>query len=281
MYLTLDEVKQMNAVQLEIFKEFVKICDKYNLKYYMIHGSLLGTLRCNGFFPFDDDIDVAMPRKDYDVLIEKASKELPDPLFIQSHKTEAEYPLAFAKIRNSETSFIQTVLNQLNVNKGIYIDIFPLDNYPESKFKQKFLKMREKILSTRISTRLTYAEEQPVWKKMLRAVSLLLHPSWNTAVRKRAELYSNIPEGNLFITVNGKPSERGIPSKWFLSGKTMTFEGMEVICTKEFEKYLTCIYGDYIHYNPAEKYMNADNCVEVSAEKFSVTQSYKSFEKNN
>ena len=69
MNLTLEKMNSINKVQLDIFKTFVKVCEVLNLKYYMVHGSLLGAVRYNGFFPFDDDIDVAMPRRDYELLI--------------------------------------------------------------------------------------------------------------------------------------------------------------------------------------------------------------------
>ena len=62
-------MQQINRIQADIFRNFIDVCDKLNLTYYMVHGSLLGALRFKGFFPFDDDIDVAMPRRDYDRLI--------------------------------------------------------------------------------------------------------------------------------------------------------------------------------------------------------------------
>ena len=186
MYLTLDEVQKMNAVQLEIFKEFVKVCKKLDLKYYMAHGSLLGTLRYEGFFPFDDDIDLLMPRKDYDRLLKEGQALLPSKYFVQSCKTEKEYPLAFAKIRDSETAFIQPVMENFNVNMGIYIDIFPLDYYPENKFTQKYLVFINKVYSLRINLKMNYEEKQPILKNLLRGISVLLCPSWEKTVQRRA-----------------------------------------------------------------------------------------------
>ena len=78
MKMTQQEVREMNDIQINIFKEFVNICSSLGLTYYMIHGSLLGAVKLQGFFPYDDDIDVAMPRKDYDKLIKNASDFFPD-----------------------------------------------------------------------------------------------------------------------------------------------------------------------------------------------------------
>lgn len=278
MYMTFEEVKEMNAIQLDIFKEFINACEKLGLHYYMIHGSLLGALRYNGFFPFDDDIDVAMPRRDYEILLKKGQQLLTDHLFIQSCITEDEYPLAFAKIRNSNTAFIQPVLNELDVNKGIYIDIFPLDYYPSSIWKQRYLRAKELVLSSRINNRMIYDEKQPLWKRIIRKVSIILCPSWKKAVIKRSGLYSHMPKSSKVITIGGKGKERGIPVKWFSGGRMLQFEGIDVRCPAELEEYLTCIYGDYKHFNPAGKYMNEDNCVNVSADIVSTTKSYKEFE---
>lgn len=279
MNLTLEEMQKINEVQLEIFKEFVKVCYKLNLKYYMAHGSLLGAIRYHGFFPFDDDIDLLMPRKDYDRLLKEGQVLLPEKYFIQSCKTEKEYPLAFAKIRDSETAFIQPVMKNFNVNQGIYIDIFPLDFFPENTFVQKFLNLKNKLYTTRINIRMAYEEKQPFYKKFLRQLSVLFCPSWEKAVQKRADLYVNVKESSKVVSVGGKVKEGEMPSEWFGEGKKMKFENIDVMCPAMTEKYMTRIYGDFMNYNPAAKYMDDQNRVEVSASIYSTTESYKTFMK--
>lgn len=275
MNLTLEEMQTINKVQLEIFKEFLKVCEKLNLKYYMVHGSLLGTIRYQGFFPFDDDIDVAMPRKDYEKLLKEGQTLLPQKYFIQSCKTEKEYPLAFAKIRDSETAFIQPVMKNFNVNQGIYIDIFPLDFFPENTVVQKVLNFKNKVYTTRINLRMAYEERQPFYKKVLRRISVLFCPSWENAVQKRADLYVNIKESSKLVSVGGKGKEKGMPAKWFGEGKILKFEDIDVVCPTMMEEYMTRIYGDYKTFNPAAKYMDDQNRVEVSASIYSTTESYK------
>ena len=137
MIITEQQMHDINMIQKEIFKSFINVCDQLRLKYYLVHGSLLGAVRCGGFFPFDDDIDVAMPRKDYDVFFSMGHALLRKGLFAQSVQSEPSYPLVFGKIRDSNTAFIQPVLKRVNVNKGIYIDVFPLDNYPSDSYSQR------------------------------------------------------------------------------------------------------------------------------------------------
>ncbi len=279
MYLELNQMNEINQVQLEIFKEFLNVCERLNLKYYMAHGSLLGAIRYNGFFPFDDDIDVLMPRKDYDKLLKDGQQLFSEKYFVQSCESEKEYPLAFSKIRDSETAFIQPVLSNLNVNQGIYIDIFPLDFYPEKNLTQKILALKEKLYSIRINSRMTFENKQPVYKKLLRGVSVLFCPSWRKTVQKRANLYARIKESSLVLSVGGKKKEKGMPSEWFGKGCVLKFEGLDVVCPSKMEAYMTRIYGDYMNYNPAAKYMDERNRVEVSANQYSTKESYLSLRK--
>jgi len=279
MNLTYEQMKEMNMVQLGIFRQFVSVCEELNLKYYMIHGSLLGTIRYDGFFPFDDDIDVAMPRKDYNTLLQYGQDLLSDRYFIQSYKSENRYPLPFAKIRDCNTSFIQPIMQNLSINQGIYIDVFPLDNYPNGRFKKLVCNLKNRFYGIRISERLHYSDKQPFWKKSLRGITKIICPSWEKAVQKRAELYSNIRETGLVITVGGKTNERGVDQCLFGEGYSHKFENMDVVCPSKSEDYLNVIYEDFEHYNPAEEYMRGDT-VKISADYVSCKISYKEYMEN-
>lgn len=275
MNITGEQIREINLVQLEIFKEFVKVCDKLNLTYYMVHGSLLGAIKHNGFFPFDDDIDVAMPRRDYDRLVKDAQSLLPKHLFLQSYLTERQYPLTFAKLRDTKTAFVQPLVKNLGINCGIYIDIFPIDNFPNIKISRKCFELVDWFYKVRISERLSYEDKQPLWKIFIRKCTMLLYPSWEKAVRSRAELYTRIPSNGLVVLTGGKVLEKGIPCEWFSDGIKCEFEGLYINCPKMYSEYLECIYGDYENYNPAKKYMNEDGTVTVSAETIDCKNSYK------
>lgn len=272
---------EINKVQLEIFKAFLEVCEKLKLTYYMAHGSLLGAIRYEGFFPYDDDIDIIMPRKDFELLLEEGQKYMSSRYFIQACKTERDYPLAFAKIRDTETAFIQPAMKNFNVNQGIYIDIFPLDYYPKNPILQKTYGFKEKLLSTRINKRMNFQTHQPFTKRFLRAISVLFSPSWENAVQKRANLYAHVKESPLVITSGGKGKEKGMPSIWFGNGKQKEFEHISVKCPDMMEEYLTRIYGDYMSFNPAAKYMDDQNRVEVSASVYSTKESYKTIVKRD
>ena len=119
-------LEKLHKVEIEILDEFVRICNKYNLEYYLIGGTMLGAVRHQGFIPWDDDIDVGIMRKDYDLFIKYAREELGDKYYLDCYETNKEYYLPFAKIRKNNTIFNEQVSAHLNNHKGIYIDIIPV-----------------------------------------------------------------------------------------------------------------------------------------------------------
>lgn len=129
----------IRPLQLRILNNLLavqRVCEEHQLRYFIIAGTLLGAMRHKGFIPWDDDLDIAMPRRDYDLLMAHASEWLPAPYEVVSYETDPEhYPLPFAKIQDASTTLIER--RHLSYLGGIYIDVFPLDGMPQSKLKQR------------------------------------------------------------------------------------------------------------------------------------------------
>ena len=269
------EINEINKIQLNIFKYFINICEKNDLKYYAVHGTLLGAVIHKGFFPFDDDIDVAMPRSDYDKLIKIMQSEKNAPYFLQSNDIESDYPLVFGKMRDSKTTFIQPILNDFNINKGIYIDIFPIDFLPQNKFVELILKLKGKLCTIRIADR--FEKEKSFFKKIVILISKLLIPKWNTAIRMKNRLYSSCKNSSYCMLYGGKNKESKILYDLFGNGKVVEFEDINIRIPDKYEEYLNIIYTDYKNYNPAEKLMRNIDEVEVSANIVDTENSYVNY----
>lgn len=127
------QMKEVWAVELDLLAEFIKVCEKYHLTYYALGGTLLGAVRHQGFIPWDDDIDLLMPRKDYNKLLEIGSKEFQNPYFFSTPETEYRFWRTHVQIRNSDTTGAAKDDEHRNNNKGIFIDVFPLDTVPDTK----------------------------------------------------------------------------------------------------------------------------------------------------
>ena len=131
-YLVSAEMKELWAVQLDLLCEFDRVCKKYNLKYILEHGTLLGAIRHKGYIPWDDDLDVSMLREDYDKLMKVGPKEFKRPYFLQSYLTEKNYDRAVTKLMRTDTSCLpgEDLRLEPQYARGIFIDIFVFDNMP-------------------------------------------------------------------------------------------------------------------------------------------------------
>lgn len=123
-----EELRKIQDCERDILKHVIDICDRYGIKYFMFYGSLLGAVRHHGMIPWDDDIDVAMIREDYDRFLEAAEQELEAPYFLQTWKTDKEcFFGGYAKVRNSNTTALDSLHENRKSNAGIWIDILPID----------------------------------------------------------------------------------------------------------------------------------------------------------
>ena len=121
----------LQAKLLEMLKWYHDFCVEHNLRYYALGGTLLGAVRHKGFIPWDDDIDVGMPRSDYNKFLALA-KEIPSPYVLETPQSLAkDFVYAFSKIYNTQTTLIEK--GKKNIKRGIYLDIFPLDGLGNEK----------------------------------------------------------------------------------------------------------------------------------------------------
>lgn len=128
---TQEELKKIQSIQLECLKHIASICDSEGIRYFLIGGSALGAIRHNGYIPWDDDIDIALPRKDYDRFIKVAPNRLKAKYHLQSPYINENTPYYYSKIRIDGTLFMEYCNRELNIHHGVYVDIFPYDNVPD------------------------------------------------------------------------------------------------------------------------------------------------------
>lgn len=266
MELSQTHTRVLQQIELEILRVFIEICEKLNLKYYALGGTLLGAVRHQGFIPWDDDIDVGMPRKDYDIFVQRAQEYLPKHLFLQTHMTDPESPFAFAKIRDSNTTYIQFHIRKQKMHHGIYIDIFPLDYYSDTYIRKSFY--RKKRWCRRRVGCVYDVGKIGIKTHISQMLARILMPTLQDAISKKENLYRSVPRGDTYVNHEGAYGVKEImPVAWYGEGINLVFEGLNVVVPREYDLWLTQVYGNYRELPPLEKRKTHHDVVVIDAEK--------------
>lgn len=261
-------LRKHQLIELKMLITVVEICERHNIQYFMMDGTLLGAVRHQGFIPWDDDIDIAMLRNDYEKFLAVAQSELSAQYFLQTYQTDSEYPLGYAKIRDNETQFLEKSVCHLNINHGVYIDVFPLDGVASCGFIEN---TRRKIM---------ILIESAIWKhanptigqinnRLGNFISNVL--CWCLSQKKLRLLvdkllrYYQCEKQEFIASYFGAYGVRAIvPSCVFRSDVILNFEGNEVKAPVGYNAYLESVYGNYMELPPVEKRIAHHNAVAVS-----------------
>lgn len=237
----------MNDLQnreFQMLKLLVELCDRLNVRYYLVCGSVLGAVKYGGFIPWDDDMDIGLLRSDYERFIREAPAFLPDWAFLQNYHTDQEFPHIFSKLRDSNTTFIERGVENLAMNHGVYVDIFPLDGYPQKPLDQFVFDIRKKVMRRMI--------DHVRQRKIMYRLGFLKNTS--QILERLDRLYKKYPPQGSDILCNhgnwqGKLEYAGRTQ--YGKGTQAIFEGLRVIIPEKYDEYLTQKYGDW-HADPPE-----------------------------
>ena len=252
-------IHELQEVLLAILKETVRVCELLDLQYYLGEGTLLGAIRHSGFIPWDDDVDILMPREDYEKFLALAPSHIGDKYLVQHWTTTKPYFSIFTKVRYlGESKFYQKQLVHITKNNGPYIDIFPLDTVPQSiskaQIKQK-ARLRFLQLALSYSTEVAYP---PLKRYHMKMYGKLI--SYNHLIDKITKQYTKYNKSDNEYYVNlaswyGVDKET-FPISFFGEGRKVPFEDTELIVPDFSEKILSIIYGDYLKLPPIRKRRN-------------------------
>ena len=250
-------MNELQEKEFELLKLFIDLCEKLELKYYLVCGTALGAVKYKGFIPWDDDIDVGMPREDYEIFLSKAQSMLPKNIFLQNYRTEKAFPHIFSKLRNSSTTLIESNLVNLDINHGIYIDIFPIDGYPINSASKLILRYRKKFLSWQFYCALD-DKTQPFKVRFRNKIFRFFgfHKRTDKALHRLERLISkySTEDSEIWCNHGNWQGELEYAPKWhYANGTTAEFEGLRVTVPENFDAYLTQKYGDWRNDPPEDK----------------------------
>ena len=246
------DIRPLQLRILDILIAVQKVCEEHELRYYIIAGTLLGAVRHKGFIPWDDDLDIAMPRKDYDLLMAHAKEWMPEPFEIVAYETDKQYPLPFAKIQDASTTLIERM--HLKYLGGIYIDVFPLDGMTSSKLKQRihfahyFLLKKIQYFLYRDPYR--HGHGPSCWIPLLCRKLYTLEEVQEKMKRMQKAYDYDTSE----LVVDHDDGRKGIMPRKNLGVPTpILFENKIVMGVENPHEYLSTKYGDYMTIPPGPK----------------------------
>lgn len=253
---TAGDLRALQMAELEILLEFQRVCEKLGLRYYLTAGTLLGAVRHGGFIPWDDDIDVAMPRADYDRLAQEGSGHFDSRYIYQEYRTEPNFPYYFAKLRKGGTRAEEPILRAIEMEQGYYIDIFPLDRCPDGDRRATLLFKGIELLDCTVLARVSPEFVCGYRKPCVRLLWALLRHLPNRGLFTLREWLRKLLGlgGGRLCTVGGHhgyPRETYRP-EWFARSAEMEFEGHPFPVPIGRDALLKNMYGDYMT-PPAEE----------------------------
>lgn len=252
--LTLQELKK---IEFDILKMFDAFCKENNIKYYLSHGTLLGAIRYKKFIPWDDDVDLLIPREDYNRMLSLFKDTERYQLF--AFEKNKKYRFPFAKLCDMTTQKVEIGLDN-GVELGVDIDLFPLDvwndDLEKARKEVRYIKRNMMYLGL---TKADKVIEPNTSKRLIKCVLRVL-----CKMAGSAHFIKKIHKTIQYDSLDGKRyigckawcvyGEKGIiPAEVFADTVDIEFEGQMFPAPIGWDTYLTCLYGDYLPEPPKEK----------------------------
>lgn len=246
---------QVWAVEQEILDVIDNVCKKNSLRYSLFYGTLLGAVRHKGFIPWDDDIDIAMPREDYEKLLSIWDSQAPVGYLLQTYRSETDYTNNFAKIRKDHTTYLQSwEEGKCAYNKGIFVDIFPADRVAPGKLSSKL-----QYIAGAVNLLYSRGHKSGSGGMIGKVENVLLktNPKNYAPRRDAAERFLRKWNGEAntpyICACTIRSCKYYFPADMFDNMRTILFQEKEYPCVSQPDAMLRVVYGDYMQLPPVEE----------------------------
>lgn len=248
-------IEELKILQLDMMKDIHAFCKEHDIKYSLAFGSLLGAVRHKGYIPWDDDLDIMIPREDYDRFVSEYGS---DKYGVTDLNKNPNHGLAFAKVEDLRTILKEEI--EGDTQFGVFIDVFPVDHVPDNLARRKCYFRRKAFWNALFNLKLIKIREgRSLIKNIVLAIGhvLLLPVPRKYIVNKMAyitSLYRGTKTEYMGIVAPADSRIReAVPSSDFDEYISVPFEDTEFMIIKEYDAYLKGAYGDYMKLPPAEK----------------------------
>ena len=261
--LTEEILHRLHEIQLEMLKDLDAFCEQHQIRYCLSSGTLLGAVRDKGFLPWDDDVDVSMPRADFEKFL-SLRDQLPKKYVCQATRFDVQFPLTVAKLQKNGTILREPSMGHLDIHHGVWIDIFPLDRVQNIDKLDKRAH-RQRLLKSAIAYRLkNWCPESFRGRlicKFLSVFGVRRLDQWRTRVMT-AEEDSDATMLTSFASGLGHRNLLFDESVYFPLQK-IPFEDTTLYAPADPDRWLSSAFGDYMTPPPKEKQVNKHPIIEI------------------
>ncbi len=272
MKITAEQLRALQLKQVEALIEIDRVCRQHNLRYYLAYGTLLGALRHKGFIPWDDDLDIMMPRKDYEMLLQNGPQWIGEGFFLQNYRTTPECSCQITELRVDGTVMKQRSSQSLNMHHGVFIDILPMDYISSNLFKRSVDRFVLRALMTMCYAKFgSYPTKNPLFALMGKLLSTLFSMrTLRNMTEKLSMKYEKKPTGMVCAPLSPYAlctATKDVLSEDFFGEPTeVEFEGHSFYAPNNPDAILRQIYGEYMQFPPEEKRKPTHHIVELQTE---------------
>lgn len=239
------DIRDIQNVMLDILMAIDKVCEENGIGYVLMGGTLLGAIRHQGFIPWDDDADIMMTRDDYDRFMKVAEECLPEGYVFQCMENTEKYPYNFGKVFASETLYTESGTAHLPICHGVYVDVFPMDYVSEKDYLHQ-----AKMVSHYTDVRYYKLGMIHEWRYAPFALAPL---SFLNHMADRHMRYYKKDKDKLCQLCHFGPHKPVTDRSFLTDTIRVPFWGKMLPVPREYDRYLTMRYGDYMTPPPKEK----------------------------
>lgn len=263
------ELSDLQNIIYGIFLEFDRVCSKHSINYSMEGGTLLGAAKYGNFVPWDDDIDVIMLRSEYDKFLKVAPQELHEDYFLQSYKNIPEFPLNYAKLCYTSSMIYDYDYSHIKeMNHGVFMDIFPIDNIRPEKLKGQLHWIGLLTGARRTKLRIK-AGKIRWWKNMCYHLAACLPMRLlNDLMDKACTRYNATNTGYCYEVCNSNKRFKPLPEEIYFNLTKLRFRNHEFMAVEKYDTFLKSRFGEnYMNELPEEDKRKPSHCQNILLEK--------------